>query len=93
MRKIEWKPKGSSKYASARIGNVMLYCNSIFTRSAKRRWHADVSICQLSSTMRHGPVRQSLSRAKEDAIRMARELLLDYHAVVTAEMKNFDLLE
>lgn len=93
MRKIEWKPKKSNEFVRARVGCLVLCCFSCFTKTSKKRWRADVSIQERGGTFRQAPICQSLAQAKKDAVRMARELLLDYHAAVTAEMKNFDLLE
>lgn len=91
MKKIYWKPKRPSKnnnpYITARIGNIVLHCYS----EPKCLWSANVSIREMSGMFRHGPFRKSLSKAKEDAIRLARELLLDYRAGLAVELKNFDL--
>lgn len=91
MRKINWKPKRPSKnsnpYITARIGSIVLHCYL----EPKCRWFAVASIRDISGTLRHGSIRKSLDKVKEDAVRLARELLLDYQAGLTAEMKNFDL--
>lgn len=91
MRKIEWKSEGSDQDVTAKIGLVMLHCSLYFTSGSKRIWRANTSIKQIAATTRYGPIRHSLSKAKIDAIRLACELLLDYHASIVAEMKNFDL--
>lgn len=95
MRKIEWKPRGSGKDVTARIGCVVLHCWQYFThgKTSRRRWVADASIRELSGTFRYGCMRKSLAKAKEDAVRLTRELLLDYKVSLDVEMKNFDLLE
>lgn len=93
MKKIEWVKSGDNN-VSAIIGCVYLRCFGYLSPiSGDKTWFADASINELSMMMRNGPTRKSLSEAKEDAIRLARELLLDSHAVITNEMKNFDLLE
>lgn len=105
MRKINWKPKGSNKHASARIGSISLSCHLhypslnwlwVHTNDKRRcRWFAVVSTSEHKgyyvAEERKGPIRHSLSKAKEDAIRLARELLLDHQAALDIEKKNFDL--
>lgn len=94
MRKINWQPKGSGISASTKIGCIDLCCRHFHSKS---EWRARVVINNdwrfRASSLRYGPIRKSLSRAKEDAIRLAREMLLDYQAGLAVEMKNFDLLE
>ena len=89
MKKINWKPKGLKAEASAYVGCIRLCCYKHYTRRAECRWYASVG--HTAANMRYGPKRCSSSKAKEDAVRLARELLLDYQAGLTAEMKNFDL--
>lgn len=104
MRKINWK--GSDEYANARIGGINLYCHLLPISSSnwrwmctnskrRRRWSATVSINEhkgyYAAEERKGPIRYSLSKAKEDAIRLVRELLLDHQAALDIEKKNFDL--
>jgi hypothetical protein len=94
MKKIEWKPKGSSSWVIANIGGITMMCCRIvgFTKRAKPRWRASVKVAfQGLSTKRFGPNRLSMKKAKEDAVRMAREFLLDYHAGLTIAMNEFDL--
>jgi len=91
MKKINWK-QHSPNYIEARVGNVVLRCFSYRNLiSLKLRWKAYASIRETSSTLRYGPLRNSLSKAKEDAVRLARELLMDYKASLTVEMKRFDI--
>lgn len=91
MKKINWKPKRPSKnsnpYITARIGNMVLDCYS----ELRNQWSARVSIREMGGTFRFGPSRKSLSKVKEDAVRLSRELLLDYQAGLDVELKNFDL--
>lgn len=102
MQEIEWKPEGSLTDVHAKIGMIRLYCDfyfvdfdtesSITPTSENGRWSAHVSILDLASTLRFGPNRRSLVKAKEDAVRIARELLLDYYTSVVGEMSRFDLV-
>ena len=91
MKKIKWTPKGSRKYARAQVGCIVMHANLHYTGTATQRWYADVSVRELGGTFRTGPVRKSMARAKEDAVQLARELLLDHHICILAEMKNFDM--
>jgi hypothetical protein len=92
MLKINWEPKGSDKYARAQVGCITMCCRLQFTTDKlKYKWYADVFMKGNVMTMRVGPIRYSLPKAKEDCIRLARELLLDYRAGLKIEMKNFDL--
>lgn len=100
MKKIKWKSKGPNEYACARVGCIDLYCLLVLTRNSKKIWFACVSINNGSSGTyyaliknRYGPKRKSLSKAKDDAVRIACEVLLDCYTSLTAEMKNFDLFE
>jgi hypothetical protein len=94
MRKINWK--GSDEYASARVGSINLYCYLQHpTSNSNYRWFAIVSTSEhkgyYAAEVRKGPIRYSLSKAKEDAIRLTCELLIDYQVALDAEKKNFDL--
>lgn len=91
MRKINWEPKGSDKYARAQVGCITMHCRVQFTGKLKCGWCADVFMKGNVMTMRVGPVRYSLSKVKEDCIRLACELLFDYGVGLKIEMKNFDL--
>ena len=94
MKEIKWKPEGSRKYAKAKIGQVELCCFWNGYSGPKRRWYANVYIeGSWITTNREGELRKSLSKAKEDTIELARDLLLDYHASILQEMKHFDITE
>ena len=89
MKKIKWKPKGSNKYARAEVGCVVIHINLCYTNTKFRRWYADVSL-QKGSDFRIGPTRKSMDKAKDDAVRLAREILLDYRTAVEKELANFE---
>lgn len=108
MKKIQWKPKRPTEYIRAEVGCVVMYISLYYTgkhgvaypcfkrhKTATKtfRWQAEVIIGQRSETLRVGPTRKSMVKAKEDAVRLARELLLDYYVCLKAEMANFDLVE
>lgn len=92
MKKINWTPDDSKNHAWAQIGGVVMQVNRYFPIVTKtKRWRADASIRQECGTFRTGPIRKTMDKAKEDAVRLARELLLDHHTCLLAEMKNFDI--
>lgn len=94
MRKIRWKSvsyRGRSGFifgfstVEARVGCITLECRHFFSSRGLHRWRARID----GNNTSIGPCRCSLSRAKEDAIRLAKELLVDYHTAIVKEMKNF----
>lgn len=100
MRKINWKSEKPKEYVFARIGNVGMFC-SMYYKNTKSitdpnnpgcRWQACTWIGG-TPIAKDGPIRQSLSQTKEDAVKLARELLLDYKECLDKELKNFDLTE
>lgn len=56
------------------------------------RRYGDVLVRGLSGILMIGSIRRSMAKAKEDAVRMTRELLLDYYYALVKEMGNFGLL-
>ena len=90
MKKINWKLNSSREYARAQVGCIIMHAD---IAPATKRWSADVSIQEQSGTFREGPMRRSMAEAKEDAVRLARELLLDHYTCLKVEMTNFDLVE
>ena len=93
MKKINWE--GSRKDAVARVGCVIMYCNTYRhnRKNSKPYLLASVSVQQRSGTFTTGEKCKSMTAAKEDAVRIARELLLDHYVCLQAEMANFDLVE
>lgn len=91
MRKIDWKTSDYSDYTMAELGNVILRCQGIHTFTRKHRWRAIVRIGANTIGSKTGPVRHSLLKAKEDAIRLGREMLLDFHESIIIEMRSFGL--
>ncbi len=92
MNKIKWKLYRPTGDMTAQIGNVYLDClryqksNSVeYLFSPHCR--AGVTIRRIAHTQRFGPWRKSMARAKEDAVRIARELLEDYRVAVDREME------
>lgn len=88
MRKINWKKKGDELHAI--VGNISLGCYCYKTLGGKSRWMASVYLHHIGKFVSRGPMRYSLSKAKEDVVRLVYEFLLDYQAVIALEMKNFE---
>jgi hypothetical protein len=91
MQKINWEPKGSRDSVNTQIGQIRLHCSRSFLASGDVRWYAYIYITSGVRFFREGPFRCSLQEAKEDAVRLARELLLDYQEGLDIEKANFDL--
>lgn len=91
MKKINWEPKGSNRSTYAQVGSIGMCCLPYSPRLGKKpQWSAEVWIIG-GPKERNGPRRYSLQKAKDDAVRIACELLLDYQAGLEMEMANFDL--
>ncbi len=90
MQKINWK-LGACGYYLAVVGGLSLYCRKSWKSGKKVLWYGEVHIRDGCQNSRHGLDRTSVVRAKKDAVKLARELLLDYYAGLLVEMKNFDL--
>lgn len=92
MKKISWKPRRSNQSVRASVGILRLGC--IFHPAKKFKpdnWYASVWVYgHFTDSVRCGSNRTSLLEAKEDAVRLARELLFDYQAAIDVEMKNFE---
>lgn len=91
MKKIRWKHHES--IATVSIGCVEMDCYKHYTINRRIRWYARVFVHEQMLKAKCGPMRHSLDRAKEDAVLLAGEMLLDYHAGLKLEMANFDLVE
>ncbi len=89
MKEIEWKHEPVYGGVCARIGNVLLRC-----RPWKREWQGSAQIGYVVNYQqrRFGKWRKSLSRAKEEAIQLAREMLTDYTTCLDKDMKNFGII-
>lgn len=89
MKEIKLKEWGNADDVTITdIGGINLCC----LKFGNGKWRADVSIRRISHTMIYGPYRKSLSVAKNDAIRMAKELLIDHYTSVVKLMSRFDIV-
>lgn len=91
MKKIKWTPNGSKNYARAHVGCIVMTANVFHPDGEMKRWRAYSSIQEKCDTFRSGPIRRTMDKAKEDAVQLARELLLDHHTCLLTEMQNFDI--
>lgn len=88
MKKIKWK--NLSHISTASIGCIEMDCLKYY---GKTKWSARVFVREQMLKAKSGPIRHSLDKAKEDAILLAGEILLDYSAGLKLEMANFGLEE
>lgn len=91
MKKIRWKHR--RHFATTNVGCIEMGCYARITNNRKTRWYAYVYDRKMMFKPRTGPLRHSQKKAKEDAVRLAGEVLLDYHAGLKLEMANFGLVE
>lgn len=87
MNSAKWVEAPYDNYFFSRIGNMCLGCYGFSTSTGKYRWYAVVYVSRISMCTKRGVMRHSLEKAKEDAIRMAEELLIDLHVGIENEMK------
>lgn len=92
MNKIKWESNKLDNDMGARVGNLILTCNQ-WTKAKTVDCRANVSICQIANTRRFGPWRKSMTKAKEDAVRIAHELLEDYQIAIEREVKLLQGME
>ncbi len=79
---------------SAMVGSIELCCYYYdIGKHSKPRWCADISIRRISGTFMLGPMRKSLDEAKNDAVLLARKLLLDFQICLDIEKKKFGIME
>lgn len=95
MKKINWKPCQSNDSIKVVIGSVTMQCDYFYygQMAEERTWCASVSMGARCGTFRYGAPRKSIDEAKDDAIRMAREMLIDYDICIKFAMANFGLIE
>lgn len=87
MDKIEWIESGDGRLHIADIGSIRLVCYAYI--DYRRTFWAKVRIDCVST--RQGPNRSSLDQAKEDAIDIAKNMLLDTMFGLKKEMASFGL--
>ena len=91
MSKLKWKTSGGGKYARVTIGAFDLRCN-VWYAEGKKTWMATAFFPGIKA-MRIGTLCSSMAACKEEAFKVAREMLEDYYVAVKAEMANFDMGE
>ena len=91
MKPIKWEVYVNS--ANASVGGVRLSVYSHVTKSNKTKWMALVYYPYISriTEMIDGPIRKTIEEAQEDAIRLAREFLLNMQTCLNIELANFGL--
>lgn len=94
MRKINWKPHKSRKYAGAKVGSIIMHCNIAYPINKNNpRWYAYVYLYGIPGMSKSEINCKSMAKAKEDAINLAKELLYDYNAAIQIEMTHWDFIK
>lgn len=88
--KIAWKIIYRNEYVRAQVGNIVMRC---FGNYSYNSWTGDVSILEISDTMRYTITMRSLHDTKQCLQKMAEDMLLDYYVAIESELRNFTLLE
>lgn len=91
MKKIRWQHRGAGKYATAKIGTVCMSASISYYITGKERWQGYVYFEGLTRTMRYGEIRKTIILAKEDAERMAKEILEDFQVSLTQQMRQLGM--
>lgn len=94
MKNIEWKTTEDCSVAN--IGNIMLLCDRPVPNNKRikcKSWRCRIYMRSglIKTKVRFGPVRRSLNKSQQDAIRIVKQLLLDCHKYILTEMANFDI--
>lgn len=94
MRKVNWKYYRKYDLYTAMIGFVQVCCTPPLVctkRGNMRRGYIGGAGTPDSCNWKSGPTRRSLEKAQEDAIRIAKELLEEYHTTVVTTMKSLGM--
>lgn len=90
MKKIKWEPGHTDNYGEAKIGRVRLHYHEEGSRG--KRWISYVSLClcdyhhDCKCVSKTGKQMKSIEAVREDAVRLARELL----SGIAYDLKNFE---
>ncbi len=96
MKQIKWISKDVyDDGAVAQVGSIRMQCVRTGPHTAsespgRNRWYAHVHMNGVYYSARCGPVRKSPERAKEDAVKIARELISDAQLCLADELKHFE---
>ncbi|KKN98826.1 hypothetical protein LCGC14_0140670 [marine sediment metagenome] len=84
MKKINWRLNIACDFWRAQVGNVVLSCY----RDQGNDWLAFVDF---NGSTKEGDCHKSLGSARQEAIDLACELLLEYREALEKEMDNFEM--
>lgn len=84
MDKIEWSESYDGEVYAACVGNIGLTCHTYHGK-----WYARVRVGGIVS--QQGPVRNSVDKAKEDAVDLAKNMLEDLMYGLKKEMASFGI--
>ena len=91
MKEVKWEQSLFPEHVHGKLGCVHLHCRMNKTMTGKHRWYGRVYIVGINTYVPNGPLRHSLAKAKEDCVRQAREIMLNFKEGLEEELKNFDL--
>lgn len=86
---IKWENDGDGDI-SAMVGAINMYCWEYRRDDRRTKYRASVSIRRVFTPGKLGRYRMSQEKAKEDAIRLAQELLQDLDIGLTNAIKTFE---
>lgn len=89
MKKLQWKKSDSGVWVS-HIGGMRLRCLGCLASTHRCSWFPSVYFIGFggaSVSTRRGSHRYSLEKAKDDAAKMAEELLMDFYLGITKELE------
>lgn len=90
METIKWGPAWTDNYGDARVGCVRLQYHQ--EGATGKTWIANVSLCHCGHhcyckcVAKKGKQMKSIKAAREDAVRMARELISE----IAGDLKHFE---
>lgn len=86
---IKWENDGDGDI-SAMVGAINMYCWEHRRDGRRTEYRAFASIRRVLTPGKRGCLRLSQAKAKEDAIRLANELLQDLGMALTSAIKTFE---
>jgi hypothetical protein len=96
LKEIEWKLYDNRKNAIARVGLISLACWGIRPRFGKQwRWRCEVTmnLGSFRKSRRYGKYRKSIAKSKQEAEKIAKELIMDTREGLKETMNLFGLDE
>lgn len=89
MNVFNWKSWDDGMSCRVTIGALELRCN-VWWENGKKSWMA-TAMFPGTKGLRVGALCSSMAACKEEALKVAREMLEDHYVAVKAEMANFEM--